>query len=129
MKNLLTLLRLTLLWLTMFVLTFASTLAPSAFAQTNSTPATAPATHAAPPPPAVADPSSQKARQLLDQMIAALGGQAWLTYKTTEQQGRSYTFYQGKSTSAGVLYWRFYEYPDKERRELTKQRDVVYIYS
>src|ERR1700687_3905123 len=62
-------------------------------------------------------------------MIAALGGQAWLTYKTTEQQGRSYTFYQGKSTSAGMLYWRFYEYSDKERRELTKQRDVVYIYS
>jgi hypothetical protein len=129
MKNFWTLLRLTLLLLTMFGLTFANTLAPGAFAQSNSTPATAPAANAASPPPAVADPSSQKAHQLLDQMIAALGGQAWLTYKTTEQQGRSYTFYQGKSTSAGMLYWRFYEYPDKERRELTKQRDVVYIYS
>ncbi len=72
---------------------------------------------------------AQKARQLLDQMIAALGGHAWLTYKNTEQQGRSYSFYQGNPTSEGTLYWRFYEYPDKERRELTKQRDVVYIYN
>ena len=73
--------------------------------------------------------SSTKARELIDQMIAALGGQAWLTYRTLSQQGRSYTFYHGKPTSGGTLFWRFYEYPDKERRELTKQRDVVYIYN
>lgn len=84
---------------------------------------------ASPAPNAVADPGTHKARQLLDQMVAALGGQAWLNYKTTEQQGRSYSFYQGKPTSVGVLYWRFYEYPDKERREYTKQRDIVQIYS
>ena len=72
--------------------------------------------------------SSAKARQLLDQMIAALGGDAWLTYKTSVQQGRSYAFFHGKPTSAGTLFWRFFEYPDKERRELSKQRDVVYIY-
>ncbi len=76
-----------------------------------------------------AEPSSRKARQLLDQMIEALGGQAWLNYKTVEQQGRSYSFYEGKPNSAGTLYWRFYQYPDKERRELTKQRDIVQIYS
>jgi hypothetical protein len=80
------------------------------------------------PTPTV-DSSAQKARKLIDQMIAALGGEAWLTYKTMEQQGRSYSFFQGKPTSAGTLFWRFYEYPDKERRELTKQRDVVYIYN
>jgi len=78
---------------------------------------------------ASADPLARKARQLLDQMVAALGGQAWLTYTTSGQQGRSYTFFHGKPTSAGTLYWRFYEYPDKERREVTKQRDVVYIYN
>jgi hypothetical protein len=84
---------------------------------------------AAPAPNAAADATSQKARKLIDQMITALGGQAWLTYRNYEQQGRSYTFFHGKSTSAGTLFWRFYEYPDKERRELTKQRDVVYIYN
>lgn len=104
-------------------------MAPCAYAQSDSAPPEASATSVTPPPSAVADPSSQKARELLDKMIAALGGQAWLTYKTSEQQGRSYSFYQGKPTSAGTLFWRFYEYPDKERRELTKQRDVIYIYS
>lgn len=80
-------------------------------------------------PASLADASPQKARKLIDQMITALGGQAWLTYKNIEQEGRSYSFYQGKPTSAGTLFWRFYEYPDRERRELTKQRDVVYIYN
>ena len=75
------------------------------------------------------DPTSAKARQLLDQMIAALGGDAWLNYKTLQQQGRSYSFFHGKPTEAGTIFWRFYEYPDKERRELTKQRDVIYIYN
>lgn len=105
-----------------------------AVAQSNSgTPAAsavdAPPAETIPANPASLEPTSQKARQLLDQMIAALGGQAWLTYQTTEQQGRSYSFFQGRPSSAGTLYWRFYQYPDKERRELTKQRDVVYIYN
>jgi hypothetical protein len=80
------------------------------------------------PTPTV-DASAQKARKLIDQMITALGGQAWLTYKTVEQQGRSYSFFQGKPTSAGTLFWRFSEYPDKDRTELTKQRDVIYIHN
>ncbi len=80
-------------------------------------------------PAAATDPTARKARQLLDQMIAALGGEAWLTYKNSSQQGRSYGFFRGNPTTAGTLYWRYYEYPDKERREVTKQRDVVYIYN
>jgi len=81
----------------------------------------------APASTAVTDSTSQEAKKLIDQMIAALGGEAWLTYKNYGQQGRSYSFFHGKPTSAGTLFWRFYEYPDKERRELTKQRDVIYI--
>src|ERR1022692_4786247 len=65
------------------------------------------------------DPTAAKARQLLDQMIAALGGDAWLTYKTFEQQGRTYNFFHGKPSAEGAIFWRFYAYPDKERRELT----------
>ncbi len=71
--------------------------------------------------------SSAKARQLLEQMIAALGGQAWLTYKTLSQQGRSYSFYHGRPNSTVVPYRRFYQYPDKERHELPQQRDTVYF--
>jgi hypothetical protein len=71
--------------------------------------------------------SSAKARQLLDQMVAALGGDAWLTYKTLSQQGRSYSFYHGKPVSAGLPYRRFYQYPDKERHELPQQREMAYF--
>ena len=60
-------------------------------------------------------------------MIAKLGGEAYLSFRTMTQHGRSYAFYQGKPNSVGVEFWRFYKYPDKDRSELTKQRDVVYI--
>lgn len=75
------------------------------------------------------DPSTRKARALLDKMIAALGGQAYLTYSTMTQQGRAYSFYQGQPNSAGVRFWRFWRYPDKDRFELTKKRDVIDIYN
>jgi hypothetical protein len=70
-----------------------------------------------------------KARALLDQGVQALGGQAYLTVHDKEEQGRTYSFYHGNPTSNGVLYWRFVEYPDKERVELTQQRDVAEVYA
>lgn len=75
------------------------------------------------------DPNTQKARDLLQKMIAALGGDAYLNYSTMTQQGRSYSFWQGQPNSAGLQFWRFWRYPDKDRVELTKQRDVTYIYN
>jgi hypothetical protein len=75
-------------------------------------------------PPAT-DPGSQKAGQLLEQMVGALGGEAYLNLQNMEQNGRGYAFYHGEPTGAGTLFWRFWQSPDKERTELTKQRDVV----
>jgi hypothetical protein len=71
--------------------------------------------------------NSRKAKTLLDQAIQALGGQAYLTFVDMTQQGRTYSFYHGQPNSAGILFWRFYKFPDKERVELTKQRDVAYV--
>jgi hypothetical protein len=73
--------------------------------------------------------NSRKARTLLDQAIQALGGQAFLNIHDMQQEGRTYSFHHGQPTSNGVLFWRFVEYPNKERIELTKQRDVAYIYA
>jgi hypothetical protein len=75
------------------------------------------------------DPGVKKARMLLDQMIQALGGPAFLNVQDMEQQGRSYAFYHGNPSGQGSLFWRFWKWPDKERFELTKQRDVIYIYN
>jgi hypothetical protein len=73
--------------------------------------------------------SERKAKALLDQMIEALGGQAYLNIQDISQEGRGYTFHLGRPNSMGTVFWRFYKFPDKDRIELTKQRDVVEIYN
>lgn len=73
--------------------------------------------------------NARKAKALLDRMIEALGGQAYLNIQDISQQGRAYSFFHGQPNSRGTLFWRFYKYPDKDRIELTKQRDVVYVYN
>jgi hypothetical protein len=87
-------------------------------------------TPAAPAPTSpIAQENVLKARTLLDEAIAALGGQAYLNIQDISQQGRTYSFHLGRPTSAGLEFWRFYKYPDKDRYELTKQRDVVELYN
>jgi hypothetical protein len=78
-------------------------------------------------PQTAQDANARKARSLLDECIQAMGGQAWLNLQDMEQQGRSYAYSHGRPNSLGTLFWRFWKYPDKDRVELTKQRDVVYI--
>jgi hypothetical protein len=72
--------------------------------------------------------NANQARELLEQGIKALGGEAYLNAHDMQEQGRVYSFYHGRPTSNGVLFWRFVEFPDKERIELTQQRDIAYIY-
>ena len=81
-----------------------------------------------PPSSSPQDPNAVKARLLLDQMIQALGGQAYLSYQTVEQEGRLYGFSHGRPQGVGAPFWRFWRWPDKERIELTKQRDIIQIY-
>jgi hypothetical protein len=78
---------------------------------------------------ATPDANAQKARGILDQMIQTLGGQAYLTIQDMQDDGRVYGFYHGQSAGTGTVFWRFWRWPDKERVELTKQRDWVVIYA
>ncbi len=73
--------------------------------------------------------NARHARAVLDQTIKALGGPAYMNVQDVSQEGRGYTFHLGRPNSLGILFWRFYRFPDKERIELTKQRDVIYVYS
>jgi hypothetical protein len=73
--------------------------------------------------------NAHKAKVLLDQMVEALGGQAYLAIQDISQEGRTYSFYHGQANSLGVVFWRFYKYPDKERIELTKKRDIVELFN
>jgi len=71
-----------------------------------------------------------EARQLLDSDGCRHGRRGLADVQDERAAGAAVTaFTTGNPNSAGTLYWRFYEYPDKERQELTKQRDVVYIYT
>jgi hypothetical protein len=73
--------------------------------------------------------NTQKARAWLDRMIEALGGQAYLSFEDILQEGRTYSFHLGRPNSVGIVFWRFYKYPDQDRVELTKTRDVVEVFS
>jgi hypothetical protein len=97
---------------------------PAPFAQTNEQP---PQSNTQSTP--IDLENARQARTLLNQAIQALGGQAWLNIHDIESEGRSFSFYHGRPTSNGVLFWRFVEYPDKERIELTKERDVAEVYT
>lgn len=95
--------------------------------------ASASAASSAAPPPSIAIPTDQenvrKARAILEQAIQALGGTAYLNARDMTQEGRSYSFHHGEPNSLGTLFWRFRKFPDKDRYELTKKRDVVELYS
>ena len=75
------------------------------------------------------DDSVHKAYDLLNQMIRALGGDAYLNVQNMQSEGRTYGFYHGQPSGMGTVFWRFWEWPDKERLELTKQRDVVELFT
>ena len=72
--------------------------------------------------------NSRKAKAILDQAIQALGGQAYLTIRDREEQGRGYAFHHGRESGGGTVFWSFVEFPDKERVEVTKERDIAELY-
>ena len=104
---------------------FAILLTSLGFGQASNSPSAASSARSIPVDQQVA----QKAKTLIEQAIQALGGQAYLSIQDISQEGRSYGFHLGESEGVGVQFWRFYKYPDKERIELTKHRDVVYIHN
>jgi len=73
--------------------------------------------------------NAQKAKSLLAQMVQALGGQTYVLIQDITQEGRTYGFHLGEPKGVGTQFWRFYRYPDKDRIELTKKRDVVYVFN
>jgi len=62
-------------------------------------------------------------------MIAAMGGDKFLNYTSLNSEGRSGQFYNGRPTGEVIAFWGFYQYPDKDRTELTPQRDVIELYN
>jgi hypothetical protein len=89
--------------------------------QTQSPPQSSPPS----PPDDAAAKNAQKARAALDAMVQALGGPAWLNLKNSMRQGQVAAFYLGKPSGGTTLFWDYHEWPDHDRYEYTKHRDVV----
>lgn len=84
------------------------------------------------PAPAQAQttPAIAAAHTAVAEAIAALGGDMYLQANERSGEGYLYTFNSaGAMNGAGTRFWSFYRYPGDERLELTKKRNVVYIYS
>lgn len=72
--------------------------------------------------------NSNQAKSVIEQGIDALGGPMYLNIRDREQQGRTYGFHHGTPTGGGGVFWGFSEFPDKERVEFTKERDIAQVF-
>jgi len=75
------------------------------------------------PPPSRIDP---KAQQVLDRVIQALGGPAFLKVKRLTTRGRIYSI-RDEATSAFAPFESYVEYPDKRRFSYGKNPPVILI--
>ncbi len=72
--------------------------------------------------------NAKQARAVLDAMVQALGGQAWLNMKNVERHGQVAAFFHGRPDLGTLEYFEFHQGPDHDRIEVTKHRDVVQFY-
>jgi hypothetical protein len=72
--------------------------------------------------------NSRQARAALDAMVEALGGPAWLNLKNQMRQGHVAAFYHGNPDAGTTDLWEYHAWPDHDRIEITKHRDVVEFY-
>ena len=75
-----------------------------------------------------ADQNAAQARTVLESMVKAMGGDAWLKLKVQMRKGHAAGFYQGDPEGGTTLFWEFHSWPDHDRIEITKHRDVVEFY-
>lgn len=62
----------------------------------------------------------QRGRQLLDQMVAALGGDAWLNRKDMQFHGRIASFFQGRPNGMVIEFDAWHRFPDATHTEAVR---------
>jgi hypothetical protein len=68
--------------------------------------------------------NARKARAVLDETILTMGGDFYLTYENKEETGRYYPLYHGRTSSTGIPYNYYIQYPDKDRFEVIHMKDI-----
>ncbi len=59
----------------------------------------------------------QRGRQLMDEMVAALGGETWLNRKDMQFHGRIASFFQGQPNGMVVEFDAWHQFPDATHQE------------
>ena len=72
--------------------------------------------------------NAAQARAALDAMVQALGGDLWLNITNMERHGHIAAFFQGNPDPGTTEFFEFHQWPDHDRIEYTKYRDVVQFY-
>ena len=70
--------------------------------------------------------NARQARAVLDAMVQALGGDAWLNMKNVERQGQVAAFFHGRPDLGTTEYFEFHQWPDHDRIEYTKHRSFTW---
>lgn len=73
--------------------------------------------------------SAAKAKELIQGMIQALGGSAYLNVKDESCEGRAAQFGHSGALSDYDSFFDFTKYPDKDRTEFSKKRNIIEIYN
>jgi hypothetical protein len=69
--------------------------------------------------------NAAKARAALDAMVKAMGGSAWMNIQNQMRQGHIAAFFQGNPDLGTEETFEYHQWPDHDRIEVTKHRDVV----
>jgi len=72
--------------------------------------------------------NAKQAKTVLDAMVKALGGDAWLNMKNVERHGQVAAFFHGHPDLGTTEIFEFHQWPDHDRIDITKHRDVVQFY-
>lgn len=100
---------------TLFLLVFLCAAAPRLSAQNPDT--------------IMPDESAKKAHELLDQMIATLGGPAYLGVRDSVCQARLSQFGNNGDLSGYEVISDFWKYPDKNRTEYFKKKNIIELFN
>ncbi|HEV2489427.1 MAG TPA: hypothetical protein VGT03_06445 [Candidatus Acidoferrales bacterium] len=73
--------------------------------------------------------SAAKAKELIQGMIQALGGSAYLNVKDESCEGRAAQFGHSGALSDYDSFYDFEKLPDKDRTEFSKKRNIIEIYN
>ena len=72
---------------------------------------------------------TEKAKQILKQLLDALGGPLYLSVKTLSCEGRMAQFGHNGATTGYIAFKEYRSYPDKRRIDYSKKDNVIDVFS